>query len=157
MAQLTEIARFLDEELRTAEIPDYEGALNGLQLANGGTVTRVAAAVDCSAKTIAGALAERADLLLVHHGMFWGGAQRIVGAAYDRIRSAIGGNLAIYSSHLPLDMHHTLGNNALLASALELKVDRPFGRYKDIAVGVAGSADVSTKELVERLRAISSR
>lgn len=157
MAQLTEIARFLDEELRTTEIPDYEGALNGLQLANGGTVTRVAAAVDCSAKAIAGALAERADLLLVHHGMFWGGAQRIVGAAYDRIRSAIGGNLAIYSSHLPLDMHHTLGNNALLASALDLKVDRPFGRYRDIAVGVAGSSDISTKELVERLRAISSR
>lgn len=157
MAPLIEIVRFLDEELRTADVPDYEGALNGLQLANGGSVTRLAAAVDCSAKTIAGALSEGADLLLVHHGMFWGGAQRIVGAAYDRIRSAIAGNLAIYSSHLPLDMHHSLGNNALLASALELKSDRPFGRYKDIAVGVAGACDVPTRELMERLRAISSR
>lgn len=157
MAQLAEIARFLDDELRTTDIPDYDGALNGLQLANAGTVTRVAAAVDCSAKTIAGALAERADLLLVHHGMFWGGAQPMVGAAYHRIRAAIGGNLAIYSSHLPLDLHPALGNNTLLASALELKPDRPFGRSRDITVGVAGSADVPTKELMERLRAISSR
>lgn len=157
MASLDEIVRFLDTELRTGDIPDYDGALNGLQLANNGRVTRVAAAVDFSSKTIAGAAAEGADLLLVHHGMFWGGAQRIVGVAYDRIRSAIASNLAVYSSHLPLDLHPALGNNALLASALELKPDRPFGTYRDISVGVAGSADIPTKDLMERLGAISAR
>lgn len=157
MATLNEVVHYLDDELRTAEILDYDGALNGLQLGNSGQVTRLAAAVDCSSKTVAGALREGADLLLVHHGMFWGGAQRIVGATYDRIRRAITGNLAIYSSHLPLDLHPLLGNNTLLASALELKPDRPFGRYRDLSVGVAGSTDIATKDLIERLRGISSR
>lgn len=157
MASLDEIVQYLDTELRTGDVPDYDGALNGLQLANNGQVTKVAAAVDFSSRAIAAAAAEGADLLLVHHGMFWGGAQRIVGGAYDRIRSAIASNLAIYSSHLPLDVHPALGNNALLASALELKPDRPFGRYRDISVGVTGPSDLATRELMERLRAISAR
>ena len=157
MASLGDVVRFLDGELRTPDVPDYDGALNGLQLANAGQVTRVAAAVDYSSRTVGGAHEQGADLLIVHHGMFWGGAQRLVGGAFDRLRTAISGNLAVYSSHLPLDLHPTLGNNALLASALDLKPDRPFGRYKDIHVGVSGTADLATRALVERLRAVSAR
>lgn len=156
-AQLAEVVAYLDSELQTHDVPDYDGALNGLQLANAGRVSRIAAAVDFSARTVAMALADRADLLLVHHGMFWGGAQRLVGVGYERLRAAIGGNLAVYSSHLPLDVHPALGNNALLASALQLKPDRPFGRYRDISVGVSGLADVATTDLLERLRAISEQ
>ena len=158
MAQLSEVVRFLDEELHTGEVPDYDAALNGLQLANGGTVTRVAAAVDFSTASVAGALAQKADLLLVHHGMFWGGAERIVGAPYERLRHALAGGLAVYSSHLPLDVHPSLGNNALFARELQLEPDGTFGRYKTIDVGVSGIAsDLTTAALFDRVRAHSAK
>ena len=156
-AGLDEIVSYLDAELRTAEVPDFDAALNGLQLTNGGRVTRVAAAVDFSARAVAAAVQTGADLLLVHHGMFWAEPRHIVGSKYAWLRAAMEAGLAVYSSHLPLDVHPTLGNNALLASALGLTPDRPFGRYKDISVGLAGTADVSTADLMERLRAISTR
>lgn len=156
MAELSAIVRFLDEELRTAEIPDYDAALNGLQLSNGGTISRVAAAVDFSGATVSGAVRARADLLLVHHGMFWGGAERLVGPVFERVKKAIDGGLAVYSSHLPLDLHPTLGNNALFARELQLTPDAAFGRYKTIEIGVMGKANVATAALFDRVRAFSS-
>ena len=158
MAPLTDVVRFLDEELRTAEIPDYEVALNGLQLANAGAVSRIAAAVDFSTATVEGALREKADLLLVHHGMFWGGAERMVGPSFQRLRKAIAGELAVYSSHLPLDLHATLGNNALFAEELQLKSDDTFGRYKTIEIGIAGTAtELTTASLFDRVREHSAK
>jgi dinuclear metal center YbgI/SA1388 family protein len=157
VADLSEVVRFLDAELRTVEIPDYEAALNGLQLGNAGTVSRVAAAVDFSSASVAGALRERADLLLVHHGMFWSGAERLIGPAFDRLRKAMDGGLAVYSSHLPLDLHPALGNNALFARELQLAPDGTFGRYKTIDIGVTGAATIVTRDLFERVRKFSSR
>lgn len=157
MAELTEIVRYLDTELKSSEIPDYDGALNGLQLANSGSVTRIAAAVDFSADSIAGAIAQKATLLLVHHGMFWRGAYPLVGLAYDRLRTAIGGDLAIYSSHIPLDMHPRLGNNTLLAEELELESDGSFGRFRGVEIGVTGTCDLPTKKLVERVKVFSAK
>jgi dinuclear metal center YbgI/SA1388 family protein len=154
---LAEVVGYLDRELRTGEVPDYEVALNGLQLANSGSVSRIAAAVDFSADTVAGAVAGKASLLVVHHGMFWRGAQRLVGVWYARLRDAIAGDLAVYSSHIPLDIHPELGNNALLARQLELEADGTFGRYKGIDVGVMGGGNLSTTRLLERIRAFSSR
>lgn len=138
------------------EVPDYDAALNGLQLANGGRVTRVAAAVDFSGATVAGALREKADLLLVHHGMFWSGAEQLVGPAFERLRAAINGGLAVYSSHLPLDVHPSLGNNALFARELKLEPDGAFGRYKSIEIGVMGSASMPTTALFDRVKAHSA-
>jgi dinuclear metal center YbgI/SA1388 family protein len=157
MTALAGIVSYLDAELRSSEIPDYDGAHNGLQLANSGEVTRVAAAVDYSANSVAAALKERADLLVVHHGMFWRGAQPIVGAAYDRLRSAIAGGLAIYASHIPLDLHPTLGNNALLAKELLLTVDAPFGEFRGVQIGVTGSCDLTTDDVAARVRHYSAR
>jgi dinuclear metal center YbgI/SA1388 family protein len=157
VARLHDVVAYLDAELRTREIPDFDGALNGLQLANGGEVTRVAAAVDFSARAVFAAVEAGADLLVVHHGMFWGGAQPITGVAYDRLRAALDAGLAVYSSHLPLDLHPVLGNNALLARSLGLNPQSGFGRYRDITVGVAGECDVPTPELMDRLRALSAR
>ena len=157
MAELHELARYLDEELRTAEVPDYDGALNGLQLENAGTVSRVAAAVDFSADTVTAAQREGADLLLVHHGMFWGGAQRIIGGSYRRLRSAIRANLAVYASHIPLDLHPSLGNNVLLAGALELQPDGPFGRFRGTEIGVTGATDVATSTLLDRVRTFAAQ
>lgn len=155
MARLAEVVEYLDAELRTAEVPDAEVALNGLQLANAGDVTRVAAAVDFSLATVRRAVTDGANLLVVHHGMFWRGAEPLVGRTYERLQAAIAGNLAVYSSHLPLDTHPELGNNALLARALELRPTASFGRYRDIDVGVMGEVDVPTSALVERVRAFA--
>lgn len=157
MATLTDIVTFLDGELRTPEIPDAEPALNGLQLANSGTVSRVAAAVDFSLPVVVRATAAQADLLIVHHGMTWRGRERLVGAAYERLKRAIDGNLAVYSSHIPLDVHPRLGNNALLARELQLPTDGGFGRYKGIEIGVTGVADVPTATIVERMRTFSGQ
>lgn len=157
MALLGDVVAFLDSELRTREIPDFDGALNGLQLANSGKVTKVAATVDFSARAVTAAIREKADLLVVHHGMFWGGAQPIVGTVYERLRAALDAGLAVYASHLPLDLHPALGNNALLARALGLTPEAGFGRYRDITVGVSGASDVPTAELMDRLRLVSAR
>jgi dinuclear metal center YbgI/SA1388 family protein len=157
MAALTDVIHFLDTELRSAEIPDYDGALNGLQLANPGDVTRVAVAVDVSTEAIRGAVREGADLLIVHHGMFWQRPQRIVGPAYERLREATAAGLAIYSSHLPLDLHPTLGNNVLLARELQLVSDGTFGKFREIEIGCTGTTDVPTALLLDRLRQFAAR
>lgn len=156
MADLDALVQYLDGELRTSEVPDYEAAMNGLQLTNSGRVSRIAAAVDFSADSVAAAARERAQLLIVHHGMFWR-AQRLVGAAYERLKTAIASDIAVYASHIPLDLHPALGNNTLLAQELELPVSGSFGRYKGVEIGVMGACDLSTQSLVDRIRTFSAR
>lgn len=150
MTATASIVKYLDDVLETASVPDYSNALNGLQLANTGTVTRIAAAVDFSTRTVAGAVDAGADLLLIHHGMFWSGLNRIEGKDYTRLRTLIQHDVAVYSSHLPLDRHPLYGNNALLATELGLEPDNDFARYKTISIGVRGSSDVETATLVAR-------
>ena len=152
MAALDEIVRFLDGQLRTTEIPDYDRALNGLQFASTGTVSRVAAAVDFSSATVRSAAERGANLLLVHHGMFWGGLQPIVGPRYERMSQLLRHDIAVYSSHLPLDVHPELGNNVLLARELGLRPEGGFARFQELDVGVSGSGDIDTGDLVERAR-----
>jgi len=147
---LGEIAAFLDEFLQTESIPDYPGALNGVQLANRGPIRGIATAVDFSTAAIAGAVDSQSSLLIVHHGMFWGGAQPIVGQRYARIRSLIEHDIAVYSAHLPLDMHPEVGNNALLAKRLGLEPSGGFGSYQGRSVGLSGSAGVPTRVLADR-------
>jgi dinuclear metal center YbgI/SA1388 family protein len=154
---LAQIAQHLDMVLRTAEVPDYPGALNGIQVENAGPVHRCAVAVDASLRTIQGAIDAGANLLLVHHGLFWSGAQPLRGRYYERVRRLIANDVAVYSSHLPLDLHPTLGNNALLAAALGLEPTEGFARFQTIEVGAAGTADVETSALADRMRAIAER
>jgi len=157
VADLRAIVRFLDAELQSAEVPDYDAALNGLQLANAGDVTRVAAAVDFSAQSVRAAVEAGADLMVVHHGMFWRGAQQLTGHLYERLRDAIANNLAIYSSHIPLDVHPKFGNNALLAGELGLSTDGSFGRYRGIEIGVTGASSISTGAIHDRLDAFAKQ
>src|SRR5690242_18985866 len=125
-ASLKAITEYCDRLLRISEIKDYEGAVNGLQVENSGRVTSIAAAVDGTLSTIKLAIAQRADLLIVHHGLFWGPTHPWTGKRLELMRLLIENNLAVYSSHLPLDMHPRLGNNAQLALALKFKNLRPF-------------------------------
>lgn len=150
MPALGDVVRFLDAALRTAEVPDYPQALNGLQTANRGDVQSIAGAVDFSSHTVSGAVRARADMLLVHHGMFWGGIQPICGPRYRQLSELLAHDIAVYASHLPLDVHPVLGNNALLAHRLGLQPSGGFARFETIDVGVSGTTDVPTALLIER-------
>src|SRR6478736_2504111 len=120
MAALDEVTRYLDDRLRTEEIPDYSVALNGLQVECDAQIRHVAAAVDARLRTIQGAVSCGADLLLVHHGMFWGGLLPVRGRQRQRLSLLLEHRIALYSSPLPLDLHPELGNNVLLARELGL-------------------------------------
>ena len=156
-ASLADIAAHLDGLLHTADIPDYAGALNGIQVEHAGPVTRCAVAVDASLRTIEGAVAAGANLLMVHHGLFWSGAQPLRGRFYERVRQLLRHDMAVYSSHLPLDLHPTLGNNPLFARALGLEPSAGFAHCQSVAVGVMGEADVETSVLGARARAVAER
>ena len=131
---LSAIAEFLDGILNVAGIPDYPSAVNGTQLSNSGSVRRVATAVDFSSATIRGAIDADAQLLIVHHGMVWGGVQPITAHRRERLRLLLEHDIAVYSAHLPLDIHPRLGNNALLARRLGLTPSGGFARYQTVDV-----------------------
>lgn len=153
---LSHIVNFLDEVLQTATTPDYPGALNGLQLSNRSEeIRKVAAAVDFSTQTVKAAIDQGANLLIVHHGMFWKGLQPIIGRTYTQLRDLIDADLAVYASHLPLDRHPQLGNSVLLAKTLGLEPTENFAQFKDIFIGVQGTADIATSVLIERARSFS--
>jgi len=153
MIELKEIVRYLDTELRIAEVPDYPGALNGLQLENDGRVTKVAAAVDASLPVFEKAIAAGADLLIVHHGMFWHGARRVVDSQYEKLKLAMNANMAVYSAHIPLDIHHEWGNNVLLCEKIGMQNTEKFHPWKGELLGLKEEMDLSLDELVKRVRA----
>jgi dinuclear metal center YbgI/SA1388 family protein len=157
MPTLRVIADHLDKLLRTREIPDYPPALNGIQLENHGEIVKVAAAVDFSRRVVEETIDTGANLLLVHHGMFWGGLKPISGQVYDRIAPLIRHDVAVYASHLPLDAHPDLGNNVLLARELGLEPSGGFARFQTIDIGVQGVASVPTNVLFERARGVAQR
>jgi dinuclear metal center YbgI/SA1388 family protein len=146
------VAAYTDELLQTAITPDYPNAVNGLQLDNQSDVRGIAAAVDFSTRAIRGAAENGANFLIVHHGMFWGGVSPFTGPAYRTIRSLVENDIAVYSSHLPLDRHPKLGNNALLAAELGLSPSGSFARYEDSFIGVSGESDIETSSLITRAR-----
>jgi dinuclear metal center YbgI/SA1388 family protein len=152
-ASLKEIVRYTNRLLKTEDIKDYERAANGLQMENRGRVTRIAAAVDASLVTVQLAVAARASLLLVHHGLFWGDSHPWTGKRYELLRVLLENDLAVYSSHLPLDAHPVLGNNAQLCAALGLKRLRPFffdhGQY----LGFQSRTSLRRDELARRMQA----
>jgi dinuclear metal center YbgI/SA1388 family protein len=152
MISLADLVSFLDSELRVAEIADYPGAVNGLQLANGGRVGRIVAAVDASLPVIEAAAKGGPGLLIVHHGMFWQGTQAIAGAYYRKLKTAMDAGLAVYSSHLPLDVHPEWGNNILLAKAVGLINPQPFFEKKGLYLGLRGEMTVDRSEFAGILR-----
>jgi dinuclear metal center YbgI/SA1388 family protein len=151
MVLLDDVVAFLELELKTASIPDYPGAMNGLQLANAGRIGRVVAAVDASLSVIQAAAEGGPGLLIVHHGMFWQGAQPVTGAFYRKLKLAMDAGLAIYSSHLPLDVHPELGNNVQLAKAIGVEGLEPFCDHKGLSLGLRGSWNGSREALLQVL------
>ncbi len=150
-APLAILVKHCDRLLRTAATGDYDGAANGLQVANRGAVTRIAATVDASLATVKLAIAAKADLLLVHHGLFWSPSHPWTGKKYELLRALIENNVAVYSSHLPLDAHPKLGNNAQLCVALGFKKLRPFFASHGQTIGFQTVTNLSRTELAARL------
>jgi dinuclear metal center YbgI/SA1388 family protein len=148
---LSAVAAYCRNRLRPAIFNDYEGAANGLQVENSGAVTKIAAAVDASLATVNMAAAARADLLLVHHGLFWGPTTPWTGPRRALLQSLIGNDIAVYSCHLPLDAHRQLGNNALLCAALGFVKLKPFFVEKGRALGWQTRANVGRAVLAAKI------
>ncbi len=151
MTKLTDIARYCDEFLRIAECGDWSNALNGVQVENLGRVTKIGAAVDASARTFTAAADAGVDLLIVHHGLFWPGVQAITGAFRQQIAFLLERDIAVYSAHLPLDVHPLVGNNAQLATSLGLDNPEPFLEMKGQLAGVKSRSVLLRDELLRRL------
>ncbi|HJR16459.1 MAG TPA: Nif3-like dinuclear metal center hexameric protein [Gemmatimonadales bacterium] len=152
---LREVVDYLDQYLRTREIPDDPKALNGLQVENAGQIGAIVAAVDASQATIDGVVATLEPglpppLLLVHHGLFWDGNIPVTGRRYRRLAGLLDHDVPLYSAHIPLDVHPEVGNNAVLAERLGIRVEGWFGDYRGISIGAWGHspASLGTREIL---------
>lgn len=135
-----ELCSRLDEELDTASYADADASANGLQVGSGDReIQHVAVAVDAAMETFERAAAAGADLLVTHHGLFWGETEPITGTHHERVATLLGNDLSLYVSHLPLDGHGTLGNAACIADLLELEGRSPFGHHGGEYVGQRGT------------------
>jgi dinuclear metal center YbgI/SA1388 family protein len=150
-SRLHAIVTYCDRRLRPEQVQDWDGAANGLQVENAGTVTRLAAAVDASLATVQLAIQARADLLLVHHGLFWAPRHPWTGTHYKLLRLLLDHQLAVYSSHLPLDLHPQFGNNVQLCAALDFHAPQPFFFDRGQHLGVQVRTRVPRAVVVQRL------
>lgn len=153
-ASLSQLVKHADQLLRLDAFTDYPGAMNGLQVENRGQVRRLAAAVDASLATVQMAIAADANLLIVHHGLFWSPTVPWTGRKYELIRLLLDHDLAVYSAHLPLDAHPKLGNNARLCRALGLARLKPFFETKGQLLGLRGELALTREQLGRRLEKV---
>lgn len=151
--QLTELCERYDERLRTDAFSEIDASENGLQVGSEKEIEHAAFAVDAAKETINRAAEADADVLCVHHGLSWGGFDRLTGRTYARVAALIENDLALYVSHLPLDSHPELGNAAGVADHLELEGRKPFGAYGGETIGLSGRTPTSDSAagLEERL------
>lgn len=138
---LDKIAAWLDETLKVASFDDVSN--NGIQISRSGDeVKTIAFAVDASVRAVEAAAAAGAELLVVHHGISWGGGiKRLDGSVYGVVKTAMDTNVAVYACHLPLDAHPKLGHNAQLAKMLKLKAVKPAFNYHGNVIGCVGMVD----------------
>lgn len=160
VTQVPEVSRdtlvqWLNTYLNIGQWPDP--SLNGLQIEGTDTIRRVAASVDTSLKTLQAAADAGADLLLVHHGLFWGKPLPITGPHAQRVRTALMADLNLYAAHIPLDAHPEVGNNAMIAGALSLQHTQPFGDWMGHKIGLAGELprEQSLQEFADRVQKLT--
>ena len=143
----------LSKLLCIKDFPD-DYSLNGLQVGNrDAEVRKVAFAVDACLQSFKEAAKVHADLLVVHHGLFWGRALAITDTHYERVKTLLDSNLALFACHLPLDAHPELGNNAQMAKKLGLENVQPFGEYHGKLIGYMGTLpdELTCPEIVRQL------
>jgi dinuclear metal center YbgI/SA1388 family protein len=132
-----ELVEYLDQLLEVEAIEDRSN--NGLQVEGAETVQRVAFAVDAGLAAFQDAAAAGAQMLIAHHGLFWGEPIMITGIQRRRLQTLLDAGVSLYGVHLPLDVHPELGNNAVLARWLDLQDTAPYGQYKGRPLIVTGS------------------
>ncbi|HZO87912.1 MAG TPA: Nif3-like dinuclear metal center hexameric protein [Chthonomonadaceae bacterium] len=147
-----ELVAYLDTYLAVREVPDWKEAYNGLQVEGRREVRRVAVAVDACLATIERAATERADMMIVHHGLFWGPKAPVTGPYYRRLAALIKNDIALYSCHTPLDAHPEVGNNHVLARLLGLELAGPFGEHEGVPIGVYAETELAREAFVARVR-----
>lgn len=157
MPTLSDLVEYCDQRTRRTAFVDAPGAFNGLQVANDGKVARIGAAVDAGVEPFRAAVDRGVDFLIVHHGMYWDMPRPLVGAAYERVASLLRGNCALYSSHLPLDAHPEIGNNALLARQLGLAPARGFLPNPGGDIGLVAACGRSRAEIRAKLESLYPR
>jgi len=154
MAELNDIVDYCNQRLRTAEIIDFTGAENGLQFANSGRVTKIGAAVDAGKIPFQMAIDKGIDFLIVHHGMFWNPPYPVVAKNYQKFKLLLDSNCAVYASHLPLDCHPEIGNNAIIAQQLKLDISNWEGCHEGTPMAAMASCPYDRKELADRLQTL---
>jgi dinuclear metal center YbgI/SA1388 family protein len=136
MSNIHQINDFLKNILDPREMGDY--AINGIQVENDGEIERVSFAVDCSMEAIVKAAEDGSQLMIVHHGIFWGKPVPISSNHRARIRMLLEKNIGLIAYHLPLDCHGEYGNNIRIMKKLGIAGVSPFGSYKGIQLGYLG-------------------
>ena len=154
MPSLSAVTKHIDKFLRVRDIADWPNALNGLQIENSGRVAKIGAAVDVSSRVLAAAANKNVDLLIVHHGLFWPGLQSVTGLLRRQLKIAFENDIAVYSAHLPLDLHSKVGNNALIAAALGLKSTKRFLKEKGQSIGLKAKTSIPRSALIRKLKTI---
>jgi hypothetical protein len=144
--ELGKITDYLDNYLDIDAF--HDDSANGLQVENTGTVEKIGLAVDACHEAIVKAGSAGCTLLVVHHGLFWGTQELVLGYFYNRIRALIEADIALYAAHLPLDGHHEVGHNIQIAKKVGLNNIEPFAQYYGKAIGVKGSLQDSQRWLV---------
>ena len=157
MPTLHDLTDYCDKRTRRTAFKDYPGAVNGLQVANDGRITKIGAAVDAGRVPFEEAVECGVDFLIVHHGLFWVSPQPLVGSVYERYAALLRGNCAVYSSHLPLDAHPEIGNNFLLARQLGFKARRRFLERDGEPIGWMASSKYRRSQIRARLEEQFSR
>ncbi len=157
MTRLKDLVDYCDKRTRMREFKDAPGAFNGLQFENDGRVSRIGAAVDAGLVPFRKAVASGVDFLLVHHGMYWDMPRPFTGPAFARVAALVGGNCALYSSHLPLDSHPQIGNNVLLARQLGLGAGRGFLPNEGGDIGRIARSRLTRAALRRRLESLYPR
>lgn len=153
---LTELYQYFNSFLHKE---DYESdvSLNGIQISNSAPDTKeikkVAFAVDACEESALKAAECGADVLFVHHGLFWGHCETITGSFYKKVAAFINNDLALIAYHIPLDANASVGNNFGIAARLGLTNVTPFGKWRGMTLGACGEFPeaVTIEELAEKL------
>ena len=157
MPSLSDLVAYCDQRTRRAAFKDAPGAFNGLQVANSGHVRKIGAAVDSGVIPFQKAAAAGIDFLIVHHGLYWDMPRPLTGPIYDRVATLIRADCALYSSHLPLDAHPELGNNALMAHQLELTPTRGWLPNEGGDIGAIAANSTDRNNLRSKLESLYPR
>jgi dinuclear metal center YbgI/SA1388 family protein len=154
MIRTEDIVNYCDQRTKISEIKDFPGAFNGLQIQNLGTISKIGASVDAGLVPFQNAISKGIDYIITHHGLFWSPPFPITGPAYQKVKLCLDHNLAVYGSHLPLDCHPEIGNNAILAQKLGLLPTSSFIPYEGVDIGLITKNTQSKKDLSNRLESL---